>query len=132
MAAGAIQMGAGEAFICAGVESMTRVPMMGFNPMPQSRRSRESFPQAYISMGETAENVGAQVPDRRAQQQEDFAVRSQRKAAAAQQAGRLERRDRRRSRRRQRGRRRTAASAPDTTLGDAGRAEAGLPTQTAR
>ena len=34
MAAGAIAMGAGEAFICAGVESMTRVPMMGFNPMP--------------------------------------------------------------------------------------------------
>src|SRR4029077_6271029 len=34
MAAGAIRMQAGEAFICAGVESMTRVPMMGFNPMP--------------------------------------------------------------------------------------------------
>src|ERR671918_2693517 len=34
MAAGAIQLNAGEAFICAGVESMTRVPMMGFNPLP--------------------------------------------------------------------------------------------------
>jgi len=34
MAAGYMQMGAGEAFICAGVESMTRVPMGGFNPMP--------------------------------------------------------------------------------------------------
>ena len=34
MAAGAIQMKAGEVFVCAGVESMTRVPMMGFNPMP--------------------------------------------------------------------------------------------------
>ena len=33
-AAGAIQMNAGEAFICAGVESMSRVPMMGFNPCP--------------------------------------------------------------------------------------------------
>src|SRR5277367_2332995 len=31
-AAGAIMMGAGEVFLCAGVESMTRVPMMGFNP----------------------------------------------------------------------------------------------------
>src|SRR3546814_3736591 len=30
-AAGAIQMNAGEAFICAGVESMTRIPMGGFN-----------------------------------------------------------------------------------------------------
>ena len=37
-AAGAIQMNAGEAFICAGVESMTRVPLMGFNPLPHPRR----------------------------------------------------------------------------------------------
>ena len=34
MAAGAIQMNAGEVFICAGVESMTRVPVLGYNPMP--------------------------------------------------------------------------------------------------
>src|SRR6266852_5166901 len=34
IAAGQIQLGAGEAFICAGVESMSRVPIMGFNPMP--------------------------------------------------------------------------------------------------
>ncbi|MAZ00504.1 MAG: acetyl-CoA C-acyltransferase, partial [Micavibrio sp.] len=34
MAAGYIQMGAGDAFICAGVESMSRIPMGGFNPMP--------------------------------------------------------------------------------------------------
>ena len=37
MAAGAIQLDAGEAFICAGVESMTRVPMTGFNPSPHPR-----------------------------------------------------------------------------------------------
>src|ERR1700733_10724080 len=34
IAAGAIQMDAGEVFVCGGIESMTRVPMMGFNPMP--------------------------------------------------------------------------------------------------
>ena len=34
IAAGAIQLGAGEAFLGAGVESMSRVPMLGFNPMP--------------------------------------------------------------------------------------------------
>ncbi|MCY4510463.1 MAG: acetyl-CoA C-acyltransferase, partial [Acidobacteria bacterium] len=34
MAAGQIALGAGVAFVCAGVESMSRVPMMGFNPMP--------------------------------------------------------------------------------------------------
>ena len=33
-AAGAIKMGAGEVFICAGIESMSRVSMGGFNPMP--------------------------------------------------------------------------------------------------
>ena len=56
MAAGAIQMGAGEAFICAGVESMSRVPMMGFNPMPNPALANE-IPGAYMGMGETAENV---------------------------------------------------------------------------
>ena len=33
-AAGSLSMGSGKVFICAGVESMTRVPMLGFNPMP--------------------------------------------------------------------------------------------------
>ena len=33
-AAGAIKMGAGEAYICAGIESMSRITMGGFNPMP--------------------------------------------------------------------------------------------------
>ncbi|MCB4824893.1 thiolase family protein [Roseicella aerolata] len=87
-AAGAIRMGAGEAFLCAGVESMTRVPMMGFNPMPHPGLAKD-FPQAYVSMGETAENV-AKLHQVTRQDQEAFAVRSQRKAAAAQQEGRLE------------------------------------------
>src|SRR5690606_5387472 len=56
MAAGAIQLGAGEAFICAGVESMTRVPMMGFNPAPNPVLA-EMMPGAYMPMGITAENV---------------------------------------------------------------------------
>jgi acetyl-CoA acetyltransferase len=34
IAAGAIQLGAGEVFIAAGIESMSRVPMLGFNPLP--------------------------------------------------------------------------------------------------
>ena len=87
MAAGAIAMNAGEAFVCAGVESMTRVPIMGFNPMPNPRLAKE-YPEAYVSMGETAENVARlhQIP--RAAQ-EAFAVRSHRKAAAAEAEGRL-------------------------------------------
>ena len=87
MAAGNIQMDAGEAFICAGIESMSRVPMAGFNPLLHPGLA-ERFPQAYISMGETAENVAQkhQIPRAR---QEEFAVASHQKAAAAQAAGKL-------------------------------------------
>ncbi len=59
MAAGAIATGSGEVFICAGVESMSRVPMMGFNPMPNPELAKK-MPAAYMGMGDTAENVAAQ------------------------------------------------------------------------
>ena len=88
-AAGAIQMNAGEVFICAGVESMSRVTMGGFNPMPNPALL-ESNPAAYISMGETAENVGKEFNIGR-EEQEQFAVLSQQKAADAQSLGKLER-----------------------------------------
>ena len=87
-AAGAIQMNAGEVFICAGVESMSRVTMGGFNPMPNPALL-ETNPAAYISMGETAENVGKEYNIDRAEQ-EQFAVLSQQKAADAQSLGKLE------------------------------------------
>lgn len=86
-AAGAIVLGAGEVYICAGVESMTRVPMAGFNPMPNPRLAA-SMPSAYVSMGETAENLARQYEISRADQ-EAFAVTSHQKAAAAQAAGKL-------------------------------------------
>jgi acetyl-CoA acyltransferase len=87
MAAGAIQLDAGEAFICAGIESMTRVPMTGFNPSPHPGLAKD-YPQAYVSMGQTAENVARKYQVTREQQQE-FAVKSHKKAAAAQAAGKL-------------------------------------------
>lgn len=86
-AAGAIAMGAGDAFICAGVESMSRVPMGGFNPMPNPKLYT-SCPGAYMSMGETAENVAERKQVSR-QEQEEFAVKSHQKAAKAQADGRL-------------------------------------------
>ena len=88
MAAGAIQLGAGDAFICAGVESMTRVPMMGFNPMPNAELAK-AYPGAYMGMGQTAENVASRYGISRAEQ-EGFAVESHKKAVAAQAAGKLE------------------------------------------
>lgn len=86
MAAGAIQMGAGDVFVCAGVESMTRIPMSGFNPMPNPVLAETSC--AYISMGLTAENVAKKYNISR-QEQEIFAVQSQSKASKAQAAGKF-------------------------------------------
>lgn len=81
MAAGNIMMGAGDAFICAGVESMSRVPMTGFNPMPNPELYKKN-PGAYMGMGETAENLAHKYKISR-EQQDAFAVESQKKAAAA-------------------------------------------------
>jgi acetyl-CoA acyltransferase len=87
MAAGAIQLDAGDVFVCAGVESMTRVPIGGYNPLPSPKLVAE-YPQAYDSMGVTAENVARQYQITRDAQQ-DFAVESHRKAAAARELGKF-------------------------------------------
>jgi acetyl-CoA acyltransferase len=93
-AAGQIAVGAGDAFICAGVESMTRVPQGGFNFSPNPRFKSLNAPdaelqiEAYITMGRTAENVAAKFDVSR-RQQEQFALASQQKAAAAFTGGRL-------------------------------------------
>lgn len=86
-AAGAIQMNAGEVFICAGVESMTRIPMGGYNYMPNPDLYK-SYPQAYISMGDSAENLAEKYQISR-KTQEDFSLLSHQKAYAAQQNGKL-------------------------------------------
>ncbi|WP_371366618.1 acetyl-CoA C-acyltransferase [Pseudomonas sp. QL9] len=86
-AAGQIQLGAGEAFLCAGVESMTRVPMGGFNISPNPRLLNE-FPQAYMPMGQTAEIVAQRYGISR-EDQEAMAVRSHAKAARARELGLL-------------------------------------------
>lgn len=81
MAAGYAQMGAGEVFLSAGVESMTRIPMGGFNPMPNPKLG-ETYPAAYMAMGETAENLAKKYSiDRTAQ--EKFSYESHMKAAKA-------------------------------------------------
>jgi acetyl-CoA acyltransferase len=94
VAAGQIALGAGEAFICGGVESMTMVPQGGFNFSPNPRFKYKDMPdaelmtEAYIAMGDTAENVAAQYGISRADQ-EKLAYLSQMKAADAQASGRL-------------------------------------------
>mgnify|MGYP001178289552 FL=1 len=87
MAAGAIQMNAGDAFICAGVESMSRVPMGGYNPMPHPGLATH-YEQAYMAMGVTAENLAEKYNLSR-QRQEELTVISHQRAGYARQSGRL-------------------------------------------
>ena len=81
IAAGKIACGAGEVFIAAGVESMSRVPMMGFNPSP-SPALYAAMPNAYMSMGLTAEQVAKKLGISRLEQ-EEFALGSHKKASNA-------------------------------------------------
>lgn len=87
IAAGNIAAGKGEVFIAAGVESMTRIPMGGFNPMPNPTLYKH-LPDAYVSMGLTAENVAKKFHVERGAQ-EAFTVASHQKAAAADMSGEI-------------------------------------------
>ena len=84
IAAGKIAMGSGKAFICGGVESMTRVTT-GFDPMPYPYTETIN-PNVYFSMGITAENVAKKYNITRKEQQE-FAISSHQKASEAQSKG---------------------------------------------
>lgn len=87
-AAGMIALGSAEAVVACGVESMTRIPMGGYNMLPHPSFAKE-MPGAYMGMVETAENVAKFCNVSRAEQ-EAFSLKSQFKAAAAQKAGRFE------------------------------------------
>ena len=82
-----IAVGEIDAGVAGGVESMTAVPMGGFHPQLHPKLAVE-YPEAYISMGTTAENVARRFEVSR-EAQDAFAVASQAKATAARDAGRL-------------------------------------------
>ncbi len=86
-AVGAIALGAGDVFVCGGVESMTRIPMGGLNPGPNPALF-EKLPEAYDGMGTTAENLANKYKISR-KEQDEFAVQSHLKAAAAQASGKF-------------------------------------------
>ncbi len=88
MAAGAIALGAGDAFLCAGIESMTRVPMPGFNPMLNPKLV-DAGHATYMSMGETAENLAKKYQITR-EKQDAFAVESHKRASEAQAGGKFD------------------------------------------
>ena len=87
MAAGMIAMNAGEAFLAGGTESMSRVPMMGFNPLPHPSWDRELVAD-FTNVGLTAERVARQFKVSR-EEQDAFAFKSHSKARAAQIDGRM-------------------------------------------
>jgi acetyl-CoA acetyltransferase family protein len=80
--------GDGEVYIAGGVESMSHVPMGGFNPSLNGKFFEPGAPQAYISMGMTAENVAAKYKVSR-EDQDQFAAASHQKAVKAHQEGRF-------------------------------------------
>ncbi len=71
----------GEIFAVMGVEFMTKIPMGGFNPNPSPKLFKE-MPEAYISMGLTAENLAKKYNIKR-EEQDEFALNSHLKAIKA-------------------------------------------------
>jgi acetyl-CoA acyltransferase len=86
-AAGAIAFGQSEIQIAGGVESMTMVPMTGFH-LSASPELMEQLPTAHTPMGITAENVAKKFGISR-QVQDELALKSQKKAAAAMAEGKF-------------------------------------------
>ena len=80
-----ILAGGADIILAGGVESMSMVPMPGFRLSPHPKLVVEK-PEAYIRMGQTAENVAEKYNISRADM-DAFALNSHQKAAKAQDAG---------------------------------------------
>jgi acetyl-CoA acyltransferase len=76
-----IMVGGADVMIAGGVEFMSQVPIMGLTPSPNPYLV-EHNPQAYTSMGLTAENVAEKFGITR-EEQDRFALLSHQKAAKA-------------------------------------------------
>ncbi|HLF89425.1 MAG TPA: acetyl-CoA C-acyltransferase [Anaerolineales bacterium] len=83
-----IMSGMAETVIAGGVESMSLVPMIGFNFVPNPGLAQNGW-EVYMSMGLTAERVSEQYNVTR-QDQDEFSLRSHQNAARAIQEGTFE------------------------------------------
>ncbi|RLC93251.1 MAG: acetyl-CoA C-acyltransferase [Chloroflexi bacterium] len=83
-----VMCGFADVVVAAGVEHMSLVPMGGNKPLPDPELMR-TMPEAYITMGLTAENVAQRFSISR-EKQDQFALESHRKAIRAIQDGRFE------------------------------------------
>jgi acetyl-CoA C-acetyltransferase len=109
MAAHAIKAGEGDVFVAAGVEMVSRFVKGSSDSLPDTRNPRfdvaarrsesraqagterwtpmeDGFPDIYIAMGQTAENV-AQLEGVTREEMDEFAFQSQSRAVAAQKRG---------------------------------------------
>ncbi len=85
LAAARIQTGMMDVVVAGGVESMTMVPMGG-NKLAPNPYLVDHYPEAYISMGLTAERVAERFKVTR-EEMDEFALKSHQKAAAAREKG---------------------------------------------
>jgi acetyl-CoA acyltransferase len=81
MAAQQIMTGMADVLIAGGVESMSMLPMGGYNIAPNPELA-ERYPAVYLGMGQTAEQVAQRFEVSR-EDQDAFALRSHQRAAAA-------------------------------------------------
>ncbi len=88
MAADRIMAGGAEIIVAGGTESMSMVPMMG-NKISPNPWLVDHYPDAYLSMGLTAERVAQRLGITR-EAADEFSLRSHQKAVAALAAGRFE------------------------------------------
>jgi acetyl-CoA acyltransferase len=88
LAADAIHAGRAQAVLAGGAESMSMVPMEG-NKFSANPWLIDHYPDVYLSMGLTAENVAKKYGITR-EQADEFALASHKKALAAIQSGKFE------------------------------------------
>jgi acetyl-CoA acyltransferase len=88
MAAERIASGGAEVVVAGGTESMSMIPMGGHKVSPNPWLV-DHYPDAYLSMGLTAERLAQRFGITR-EQSDEFSLRSHQKALAAIQAGKFE------------------------------------------
>ncbi len=75
IAAAAVSCGRTSAWLVGGIESMSRVPRRGAN-FSESQTVKVASPHAYVTMGDTAENVAQRFPRISRGAQEEFTAAS--------------------------------------------------------
>lgn len=88
LGADAIATGRAQVVVAGGVESMSMVPLGG-NKLAPNPQLMENYPEAYLSMGLTAERVAERFHISR-KEQDQFALQSHQRAVEAIEKGRFE------------------------------------------